>query len=123
MKGKRVLKYLIESARRNKTVDLEWITEACRRLLRRSGADEEARSMVVKIVEEVEEEFRQRVDKWRAEGFDYLDELWPLYDRLLTAVELLVERPDKVAAQRLCHTLRKMWLEAEEIAVKHLFGL
>jgi len=104
-------------------VKFEWITEVCHRLLRNGRVDEEARSMAVKIIEEVEGEFRRRVEQWRAEGFDYLEELWPLYDRLLTAVELLAEKPDRAAAQRLCHTLRKMWLEAEEIAVKHLFGL
>jgi len=122
MKGKRILKRLVESAKRTKTVDFEWIAEACYWLLRSGGVDEEARAEVAKIVNEVEEEFRRRVEQWRVEGFDYLEELWTLYERLLAVAELLAERPDKIAAQRLCHTLRKIWLEAEEIAVRHLFG-
>jgi len=114
---------LVEAARRTKTMDFEWVAEAIRRLLRRSGVDEEARSMVAKIVEEVVGEFRRSVGRWRDEGFDYLGEVWSLYERLLAAVELLAERPDKAAAQRLCETLRRIKVEVEEVAVKHLLGL
>jgi len=95
---------LIEAARRMKTMDFEWTAEVCRLLLRRGGVDEEARSMVAKIVEEVVEEFRRSVGRWRDGGFDYLGEMGPLYERLLAAVELLAERAVK----------------AEELAVKRL---
>jgi len=118
----RELKQLIEAARRTKTMDFEWTAETCRLLQKGGGVDEEARAKVTKIVEEVEGEFRRRADKWRAVGFDY-EEVWPLYERLLAAVELLAERPDKAAAQRLCDTLRAIKVEVEEIAIKHLLGL
>jgi len=121
MRRKRILRYLIESAKRTKTVDFEWTAEVCYWLLRSNKTDDGVRA-IVEIVEEVEKEFKRKVDVWRAEGFDYEAELWPLYERLLAAVELLAQRPDKVAAQRLCDVLKKMKLEAEEIAVKHLFG-
>jgi len=114
---------LVEAARRTKTMDFEWVAETCRRLMRRGGVDEEARAEVAKIVEEVEGEFRRRVSKWREEGFDYEGEVWLLYERLLAAVELLAERPDRVAAQRLCDVLRRIKVEVEEIAIKHLLGL
>jgi len=117
------LRELVEAARRTKTMDLEWVAEVCRRLLRRGGVDEEARSAVAKVVEEVEGEFRRRVGKWRVDGFDYLEDVWPLYERLLAAVELLAERPDKEAAQRLCDALKRIKVEVEEIAVRHLLGL
>jgi len=120
---RRKIKELIESARRNKTVDAEWISETCYLLQKSKRADEEVRAKVLATVEEVEEEFRQKAERWRSEGFDYLEELWPLYERLLAAVEPLAERPDREAAQRLCQTLREIWLKAEEIAVKNLFGL
>jgi len=119
----RELKQLIEAARRTKTMDFEWTTETCYWLQRSGGVDEEARTEVAKIVEGVVEEFRRRVGKWREEGFDYLGEVWPLYERLLAAVELLAERPDREAAQRLCETLRAIKVEVEEIAIKHLLGL
>jgi len=121
MKRKRI-EYLIESAKRTKTMDFEWTAEVCYWLLRSGKTDEGVRAKVVEIVEEVEKEFRRKVDVWRVEGFDYETELWPLYERLLAAVELLAQRPDKVAAQRLCDVLKKMKLEAEEVAIKHLFG-
>jgi len=95
---KRELKRLIEAARRTKTMDFEWTAETCYWHQRGEGVDEEARTEVAKIVEEAEEEFRRRVEQWRAEGFDYLGEVWFLYERLLAAVELLAERPDKAAA-------------------------
>jgi len=120
MRGK--LKELIESARRNKTVDLEWITEACYLLQKTKKINEEVRAKAVIEVERVEREFKQKVEQWRAEGFDYLEELWPLYDRLLNVIEMLSQSPDRVAAQRLCQTLKRVWLEAEEVAIKHLFG-
>jgi len=69
----------------------------CRLLLRRGGVDEEARSMVAALVEEVVGEFRRSVGRWRAVGFDY-KAVWSLYERLLAAVELLAEGPDKAAA-------------------------
>jgi len=119
----RELKRLIEAARRTKTMDFEWVAEVCRRLLRRGGVDEEARREALKIVGEVVEEFRRRVGKWREEGFDYEGEVWPLYERLLAAVELLADRPDKAAAQRLCDALMRIKVEVEEIAIKHLLGL
>jgi len=119
----RELKRLIDAARKTKTMDFEWTTEACYWLQRSGGVDEEARIEVAKIVEEVEGEFRRRVGKWRAEGFDYLEEVWPLYERLLAAVELLAQRPDKAAAQRLCDALRAIKVEVEEIAVRRLLGL
>ena len=78
-------------------MDFEWVAEVCRLLLRSGGVDEEARSMVAKIVEEVVGEFRRRVEQWRDGGFEY-EEVWFLYERLLAAVELLAERPDKAAA-------------------------
>ena len=113
---------MIEAAKRTKTMDFEWVAEVCRLLLRSGGVDEGARREALKIVEEVVEEFRRSVDRWREEGFDY-EEVWPLYERLLAAVELLAERPDKAAAQRLCETLRAIKVEVEEIAIKHLLGL
>jgi len=119
----RRLRQLVEAARRTKTMDFEWTAEVCRLLLRSGGANEEARSMVAKIVEEVVEEFRRRVEQWRAVSFDYEEEVWPLYERLLAAVKLLAERPDEAAAQRLCETLKRIKVEVEEIAIKHLLGL
>jgi len=65
--------------------------------------------MVAKIVEEVVGEFRRRVEQWRVEGFDYEGDVWPLYERLLAAVELLAQRPDEAAAQRLCDALRNAY--------------
>jgi len=121
MKRKRI-KYLIESAKRTKTVDSEWISEVCYWLLRNNKTDEGTRTKVVEIIEGVEEEFRRKVELWRSEGFDYLEELWPLYERLIAVVELLAERPDREAAQRLCQTLGEIWFKAEEIAVKNLLG-
>ena len=104
----RELKQLIEAAKRTKAMDFEWTAEVCRLLLRSGGANEEARSMVAKIVEEVVEEFRRRVEQWRAVSFDY-EEVWPLYERLLA---------DKAAVQRLCDELRAV--KAKELAVKRL---
>jgi len=118
----RELKRLIEAARRTKAMDFEWAAEACRWLLR-GGVDEEARTEVARIVEEVVGEFKRKVEQWRVEGFDYLGDVWPLYERLLAAVELLAERPDKVAAQRLCDALMRIKVEVEEVAIKHLLGL
>jgi len=60
---------LVDVVRRTKTMDFEWMAEACYWLLRRCGVDMEARSMVVEIVEEVEGEFRRSVGRWRTEGF------------------------------------------------------
>jgi len=117
------LKQLIEAARRTKTMDFEWTAETCYWLIRNGGVDEEARRETLKIVEEVVEEFRRSVGKWRAEGFDYEEEVWPLYERLLAAIELLAQRPDEAAAQRLCDTLKAMKMEVEEIAIRHLLGL
>jgi len=114
---------LVEAARRTKTMDFEWVAEVCRLLLRSGGVDEGARSMVAEIVEEVVEEFRRKVEQRRDGGFDYEEDVWPLYERLLAAVELLAERPDEAAAQRLCDALRAIKVEVEEIAVKHLLGL
>jgi len=114
---------LIEAARRTKTMDFEWTAETCYWLQRGEGVDEEARAEVARIVEEVAGEFRRKVEQWRVEGFDYEGEVWPLYERLLAAVELLAERPDREAAQRLCETLRRIKVEVEEIAIKHLLGL
>jgi len=119
----RELKRLIEAARRTKTMDFEWTAETCRLLQKGGGVDEEARAKVTKIVEEVEGEFRRSVGRWRAQGFDYLEDVWPLYERLLAAIELLAQRPDKAAAQRLCETLMRIKVEVEEIAIKHLLGL
>jgi len=119
----RKLRQLIEAARLTKTMDFEWVAEVCSLLLRSGGVDEEARSMVAEIVEEVVEEFRLSVGRWRDGGFDYEGEVWPLYERLLAAVELLAQRPDKAAAQRLCDALRAIKVGVEEIAVKHLLGL
>jgi len=120
---KRELKRLIEAARQTKTMDFEWTAETYRLLQKGGGVDEEARSMAAKIVEEVVGEFRRRVEQWRYGGFDYEGEVWPLYERLLAAVEPLAQRPDKAAAQRLCETLRAIKVEVEEIAIKHLLGL
>jgi len=117
------LRQLIEAARRTKTMDFEWTTEACYWLQRSGGVDEEAREKVAEIVEEVEGEFRRKVEQWRDGGFDYEGEVWPLYERLLAAVELLAERPDREAAQRLCDVLMRIKVEVEEIAIKHLLGL
>jgi len=103
-------------------MDFEWVAEVCRLFLRSGGVDEEARAEVAKIVEEVVGEFRRRVEQWRAEGFDY-EEVWPLYERLLAAVELLAERPDREATQRLCDALMRIKVEVEEIAIRHLLGL
>jgi len=119
----RRLRQLIEAAKRTKTMDFEWVAEACRLLLRSGGVDEEARAKVARIVEEVAGEFRRNVGKWRDGGFDYLGDVWPLYERLLAAVELLAERPDREAAQRLCDALMRIKVEVEEIAVRHLLGL
>jgi len=119
----RELKRLVEATRRTKTMDFEWTEETCHWLQKGEGVDEEARAKAFEIVEEVEEEFRQRVEQWREEGFDYLEDVWPLYERLLAAVELLAERPDRAAAQRLCDALRRIKVEVEEIAIKHLLGL
>jgi len=119
----RELKRLIEAARRTKTMDFEWTAETCYWLRRGEGVDEEARAEAARIVEEVVGEFRRRVEQWRAVGFDYEEEVWPLYERLLAAVELLAERPDREAAQRLCDALRAIKVEVEEIAVRHLLGL
>jgi len=118
----RELKRLIEAARRTKTMDFEWTAETCRLLQKGGGVDEEARAKVTKIVEEVEGEFRRRVGKWREEGFDYEGDVWPLYERLLAAVELLAQRPDREAAQRLCDALKAMKMEVEGIAIRHLLG-
>ena len=117
------LRQLIEAARRTKTMDFEWTAETCYWLMHNGRVDEEARSMVVKIVEEVVGEFRQSVGRWRDGGFDYEEEVWPLYERLLAAVELLAVRPDEAAAQRLCDALMRIKVEVEEIAVRHLLGL
>jgi len=117
------LKQLIEAARWTKAMDFEWTEETCRLLQKGEGVDEEARAKALEIVEEVEEEFTRRVGEWREEGFDYLEDVWPLYERLLAAVELLAERPDREAAQRLCDALRRIKVEVEEIAIKHLLGL
>jgi len=114
---------LIEAAKRTKTMDFEWTAEACYWLQRGGGVDEEARSMAAKIVEEVEEEFRRRVEQWRAVSFDYEEDVWPLYERLLAAIELLAERPDREATQRLCDALKRIKVEVEEMAVRHLLGL
>jgi len=119
----RRLRQLIEAARRTKTMDFEWTAETCYWLMRNGGADEEARREALKIVEEVVGEFRRSVGRWRAVGFDYEEEVWPLYERLLAAVELLAQRPDKAAAQRLCDALRAIKAEVEEIAIRHLLGL
>jgi len=119
----RELKRLVEAARRTKTMDFEWAAETCHWLQKGEGVDEEARAKALEIVEEVEEEFRRRVGEWREEGFDYLGDVWPLYERLLAAVELLAVRPDREAARRLCDTLMRIKVEVEEIAIKHLLGL
>jgi len=119
----RELKRLVEAARRTKNMDFEWTAEACYWLQRGEGVDEEARGEALKIVEEVEEEFRRSVGRWRAVGFDYEGEVWPMYEKLLEAVELLAQRPDRIAAQRLCDALMRMKVEVEEIAIKHLLGL
>jgi len=119
----RELKRLIEAAKRTKTMDFEWVAEVCRLLLRSGGVDEGARREALKIVEEVVGEFRRSVGRWRAQGFDYEGEVWPLYERLLAAVELLAQRPDQEAAQRLCDALKRIKVEVEEIAIRHLLGL
>jgi len=51
------------AAKRTKTTDFEWTAEACYWLLRSGGVDEEAKSEVAKIVEEVVEELGRSVDK------------------------------------------------------------
>jgi len=117
------LRQLIEAAKRTKTMDFEWTAETCRLLQKGEGVDEEARAEALEIVEEVEKEFRRRVGEWRVEGFDYLEDVWPLYERLLAAVELLTQRPDQEAAQRLCDALKAMKMEVEKIAVRRLLGL
>jgi len=119
----RELKRLIEAARRTKTMDFAWTEETCYWLQRGEGVDEEARAEVAKIVEEVAGVFRRSVGRWRAVGFDYEGEMWPLYERLLAAVELLAERPDEAAARRLCDAMKAIKVKVEEIAVKHLLGL
>jgi len=119
----RELKRLIDAARRTKTMDFEWTAEVCYWLLRSGGVDEEAREKVEEIVEEVEGEFRRSVGRWRDGGFDYEGEVWPMYEKLLEAVELLAQRPDRIAAQRLCDALMRMKVEVEEIVIKHLLGL
>jgi len=119
----RELKRLVEAARRTKTMDFEWAAETCYWLLRSGEVDKGARREALKVVEEVVGEFKRRVEQWRAVGFDYLGDVWPLYERLLAAVELLAERPDREAAQRLCDALRRIKVEVEEIAVRHLLGL
>jgi len=116
----RRLRQLIETARRTNTMDFEWTAEVCHWLLHNGGVDKGAREKVTKSWRRWWRSFRRRVEQWRAEGFDYLEDVWPLYERLLAAVELLAQRPDRKAVRILCETLRA--IKVEEIAVKHLLG-
>jgi len=111
------LRELVEAARRTKTMDFEWAAEACRRLLRSGGVDEGARREALKIVEEVVGSLNAKLSSGAPWA---LTTVWPLYERLLAAVELLAERPDREAAQRLCDALKAMKVELEEVAIKHL---
>jgi len=116
------LSYLIEAARRTRTVDFEWASELCQVLSSMRGSDAEAREAVLRILKEVEEKFSQSVEAWQREGFDYEEELWPLYRRLLDAAEVLAKRFDAEATEVFCRKLVEMKVAAEKIAVAHLFG-
>jgi len=110
---KRRLRALVEQAKRA-GIDDKWISRACSLLASGKGEDAEVRSKVAQIVEEVEGELKARARRWREEGLNYA-EVQSLYSRLLHAVELLIERYDREAAERLCEALTRIQAVVEAV--------
>jgi len=105
---KRQLKALVELAKRVKSVDDAWISKICRLLAQEcTGERMRTRLIVLRTVEGVERELGLRIQQWRG-GWPEHSEVWAMYSRLIGAIELLMEAPDKVAAERLCVALERV---------------
>jgi len=107
------LKTLIELAKRTRSVDGAWIAKVCRLLAEECTEERpQVRSVVLRAVEGVERELDAKIQQWRS-GWPGHSEVWELYSRLIRAVELLMELPDRVAAARLCEALKRVRGAAE----------
>jgi len=105
---KRQLKALIELAKRTRSVGGEWISKVCRLLAEECTEEKpQVRLVVLRAVEGIERELDAKIQQWRSEWPRH-SELWELYSRLIRAVELLMELPDRDAAARLCEAFKRV---------------
>jgi len=112
---RRRLKALIELAKRTRSVDGEWIAKVCHLLAEECTEERErVRALVLKAAEEVERELDAKIQQWHKEWPEH-SEVWALYSRLIRAVELLMELPDRTAAVRLCDALKRVRSAVESV--------
>ena len=99
------------------TINFDWASDLCRALSKLSGSNEITRREVMNIVEEVKEEFKQRLDKWIRE-FSY-EEARPLSEKLIKAATMLVERFDEAAKREFCATLKTVAIMLDTLREIH----
>jgi len=116
MEGDRELRRLLEGARATRYINYGWASEVCDylRKLADGRAEEEVRARVQEVLQKVTEEFDRNVERWVARGVRD-NELWPLYERLVEAAELLAVRPDKLAVISFCAKAKALTAAIETV--------
>jgi len=99
------------------TFSYDKVSEVCTKLRKTGTVNEDVREKVLKIVQEVREEFAHNLERWWDYGPDAQTEA--LVKRLLEALNVLAEGPDEVARREFCAVAKTIAIELEIIRRIH----